>query len=89
MPEGGKAAAVDTIELFPFCKHTHTHMHSYAGNNAHTPHNRENICSSPAACIQAMLLVGCVWRETDCMRVCECVCLSVCNGVVYNKKQHH
>lgn len=25
MPEGGKAAAVDTIELFPFCKHTHTH----------------------------------------------------------------
>ncbi len=89
MPEGGKAAAVDTIEWFPFCKNTGTYTHTHTGIYAHTRYNRENICSSPAACVQAMLLVGCVWRETDCIWVHECVCLSVWKRAMYNKQQHH
>ena len=57
------------------------------GVYAHTLDNRENICSSPAACARAMLLVGRVWRETDCIWVYECEFLFVRNGGGGNVQQ--
>lgn len=52
-------------------------------------HTLSNWETSTAAFVQAMLLVGCVWRQTDCIWVRECVCLSVRKGGMYDKRRLH
>lgn len=76
MPEGGKAAAVDTIEWFPFCRHTHRHL------CPHTIPQREYLFITSCLCTSYVACGVCMERNRLYMAAWMCVSVCVKGGNV-------